>query len=58
MGCAISRIEVLDNNIANKNSIVSITNNRETELTPEIYYESNKMEDPVNFNSKSIYREL
>ncbi len=57
MGCAISRIEVLDNNIANNNSIVSVSN-RETELTPEIYYESNQMEDPVNFNSKSIYREL
>ena len=25
-------------------------NNIEDELTPEKYYESNKMEDPINFN--------
>jgi hypothetical protein len=57
MGCVISQIEVLDTNILNNNSLSPISN-IETELTPEIYYESNNMEDPINFNSKSIYKEV
>jgi hypothetical protein len=56
MGCATSK--PYNNNIF-LNEPKEIINDIENELTPESYYNSYKLEDPVNFNNeKCIYKEL
>jgi hypothetical protein len=56
MGCNISK-PLKNNNFLNEPK--EIINDIEDELTPESYYNINKLEDPVNFNNeKCIYKEL